>query len=77
MKYPYKNQERAKRKLGIDDYILFSYNGDGVNSGIVDELDERNVRIVDVNGEGGEILVEINDITLYYDTKWDDIESDD
>ena len=77
MEYPYKNQERAKRKLSIDDYILFSYNGDGVNSGIVDELDERNVRIVDVNGEGGEILVEINDITLYYDTKWDDIESDD
>ena len=77
MEYPYKNQERAKRKLSIDDYILFSYNGDGVNSGIVDELDERNVRIVDVNGEGDAILVEISDITLYYDTQWDDVESTD
>ena len=77
MEYPYSNQECAKRKLGVGDYILFSYGGGGINSGIVNELDEHNVKIVDVNGEGDAILVEISDITLYYDTQWDDVESTD
>lgn len=72
MEHPYKNQEQAKSRLRIGDYILFSDFGGAINSGTVDYRDGNIVRISNINGEGDSTVLPLSSLKLYYDTQWDD-----
>lgn len=70
---PYEHQAEAADLLGEGDFIYFMEKGCNVgNSGTVGYVDDTNVDINNVNGDGDSITRKLEDIILCYDTEWDD-----
>ena len=83
MIHEYGHQSEAKKLLGKGDFVYFKDLKDGgradiesVNSGIVSYVDDTNIDIDDVNGDGDNITRRLDEIVLCYDSEWDSEEDD-
>lgn len=73
MLIPYEHQAEAANLLGEGDLIYFTERGsNSTNSGTVGYVDDTNIDINNVNGDGDSITRKLEDIILFYDTDWDD-----
>ena len=83
MIHEYGHQSEAKKLLGKGDFVYFKDLKDrgradieNVNSGIVSYVDDTNIDIDDVNGDGDNITRRLDEIVLCYDSEWDSEEDD-